>query len=122
MYMTPALKPSFSAIPDAAIAGTATINEFTSTSAGPVTQIGAVSNWLSDFGNQEVIVSDHMIAGTILGLDPNHIRKSIVPGGDMVVDELGKVGASERFQIVHQWSLEVNAPKAHYGVYDLIPA
>lgn len=122
MYMTPDLKPSFSQIPDAAVAGAAVINEVQMTSAAPITQVGAVSNWLSDFGNQEVIVSDHMIAGTIFGLDPNHIHKAIVPGGDFVVDELGKVGASEKFLIVHEWSVEVNAPDAHYAVYDLIPA
>ena len=122
MYMTPDLKPSFSQIPDAAVAGTATINQINSTPNTPITQVGAVSNWLSDFGNQQVIVSDHMIAKTIYGVDPNYVSIGIVPNGDFVVNDLGKPGASDRFQIVHQWSLRPDAPKAHYAVHALIPA
>lgn len=122
MYMTPDLKPSFSQIPDAAVAGTATINEINSTPNTAITQVGAVSNWLSDFGNQQVIVSDHMLAGTIYGLDPNYVSIAIVPNGDFVVNDLGKPGASDRFQIVHQWSLRPDAPKAHYGVFSLTAA
>lgn len=122
MYMTPGLKRKFSKIPDANAAGTASTNEIEQTTGQPLTLVGSVSAYLSDFGMLEVIPSRHMATQTILGLDPDHCKVCTTAGGDMADEDLAKVGDSERFQIIWEGTLEFDAPKAHFAVHGLNPA
>lgn len=127
MYMTPGLVKKFSKIPDAiagASAGSsgASFNLVNQTDASPMVFIGAASAYLSDFGRLEVIPSRHMIAQTVLGIDPDHAAKCNTPGGSMATSDLAKVGDSQRFQIIWEGTLEFDAPKAHFGILGLNPA
>lgn len=123
MYMTPGLKKRFSKIPDAIAGGaTASQNEINQTANSPLVFVGAASAYLSDFGRLEVIPSRHMIAETVLGVDPDHVAKCFTPGGQMADSDLAKVGDSSRFQIINEMTLEVDAPKAHFGIFALDPA
>lgn len=122
MYMSPGLKQKFSKIPDANAGGAASNNEINQTNTEPLTFVGAVSAYLSDFGRLEVIPSRHMVAETILGIDPDHVNKGFTPGGEMSDSDLAKVGDSSRFQVINEMTLEVDAPKAHFSVLALDPA
>src|SRR3546814_5370107 len=100
MYMTPGLVKRFSKIPDAIAGGaTASQNLVNQTNVSPMVFIGAASAYLTDFGRLEVIPSRHMIAKTVLGIDPDHAAKCTTPGGSMASKDLAKVGDSSRFQI-----------------------
>lgn len=122
MYMTPGLVKRFSKIPDAIAGGTASNNQVNQTNASPMVFIGAASAYLSDFGRLEVIPSRHMIAQTVLGIDPDHAAKCTTPGGSMATSDLAKVGDSSRFQIIWEGTLEFDAPKAHFAILALNPA
>jgi hypothetical protein len=122
MYMTPGLVKRFSKIPDAIAGGTSSQNQVNQTQTSPMVFVGAASAYLTDFGRLEVIPSRHMIAQTVLGIDPDHAAKGTTPGGSMAVSDLAKVGDSKRFQIIWEGTLEFDAPKAHFGIFDLDPA
>lgn len=123
MYMEPGLVRKFSKIPDA-IAGAATssMNQVNQTKTAPMAFIGAASSYLSDFGLLDVVPSIHMAAQVVLGIDPDHIAKGTTPGGSMADSDLAKVGDSSRFQIIWEGTLEMDAPKAHFGIAALNPA
>ena len=118
MYMRPDLVQAFSNIPDANAAGAASLNQINQTATQPLTSVGAVSGYLSDFGLLEVVPSDHMIAATILGVDPNYAAKGFTNGGEMYRKDLGEVGTSKRFVICSQITLEMSA-NAHFAVHAL---
>ena len=44
------------------------------------------------------------------------------PGGSMATKDLGKEGDSDRFQVIWEGTLEMDAPKAHFAVLALDPA
>jgi len=119
MYMTPALVQAWSAIPDSNAGGaTQTTNMVNQTNSGPLTSVGAVAGWWSDFGRLEVVSSRHMLAGTILGMDPNYFSKGFTNGGEMYTKQLGDVGASKKFAVINQMTLEMTA-NAHFAVHAL---
>ena len=122
MYMTPGLKRRFSKLPDANAGGSGTSNEINQTNSEPLTFVGAASAYLGDWGRAELIPSRFMVAKTIIGVDPDHAAKGFTPGGEMADSDLGKVGDSTRFQIVNEYTLEFDAPKAHFAVHALDPA
>jgi len=122
MYTTPGLKRKFSKIPDANAAGAASTNEINQTNSSPLTLVGSVSGYLSDFGMLEVIPSRHMAPNVILGIDPDHAKKCTTAGGDMFDRPLGDVGDSTKFLILWEGTLEFDAPKAHFAVHALDPA
>lgn len=122
IYMVPGLKRKFSKIPDANAAGAASTNEINQTNDAPLVLVGAVSAYLSDFGRLEVIPSRHMANKMILGIDPDHIAVGNTPGGSMAEADLAKVGDSDRFQIIWEGTLEMDAPKAHFAVHAVNPS
>lgn len=120
MYMSPGLTRKFSKIPDAS-AGTnaASNNQINQTNTQPLTFVGAASMYLSDFGLLQCTPSRHMASQVILGIDPDHASIGILPGGDFAIDEIAKVGTSERFVIAWRGTVEMDAPKAHWAVHAL---
>lgn len=118
MYMSPDLNQDFSDIPDANAAGAASLNQINQTNTQPLTSVGAVSGYLSDFGLLEVVPSDHMFGNTIIGVDPNYAAKGFTNGGEMYRKDLGDVGTSKRFVIASQITLEMSA-NAHFCVHAL---
>lgn len=120
MYMSPSLTRSFSKIPDAS-AGTnaASTNQINQTNTMPLTFVGAATMYLSDFGTLQVTPSRHMASAVILGIDPDHASIGILPGGDFAIDEIAKVGTSERFVIAWRGTVEMDAPKAHWAAHAL---
>jgi hypothetical protein len=42
-----------------------------------------------------------------------------LPGRNFFKEDLAKTGDASKFQIITEWSMVVQAPKAHGAVYDL---
>ena len=125
MYMTPALKKKFSALPDAWAAGTA--HRVTATTPADVTFIGAADSYISDFGRLDVAMSRFMhtesaTSHVIYLVDPRYVTCCALPGRNMVTEDLAKTGDNSKFWVLSSVTLEVRAPKAHGAVWALDPA
>lgn len=119
MVMAPFQKRQFS---DATItsAGTSTVaNQVNMTAPKSATAVGAVSVYLSDFGQLETVVDRFMPNERVYLLDPEYAEFTTLPGRNFVKQDLAKEGDSTRGYILSEFSLAVTAPKAHAAVYAL---
>lgn len=119
MVMAPFQKRQFS---DATItsAGTSTVaNQVNMTAPKSATAVGAVSVYLSDFGQLETVVDRFMPNERVYLLDPEYAEYTTLPGRNFVKQDLAKEGDSTRGYILSEFSLAVTAPKAHAAVYAL---
>lgn len=122
MVMSGGMKRSFSSLGEGANpAGTVAVNRVNQTAVKPVTLIGAVDAFLSDFGLLEVVPDRFMPATPkyILLLDTDWYEVVTLPESNFVNEDLAKTGDSTKGFIVWEGSLRIRAPKAHAAVYDL---
>ena len=122
MYMRPRLKKKFSALPDAFAPGTEARTMVQPNS--EVTFIGAVDQYLSDFGMLQLVMSRFMheesaTSDVIYLVDPRYLSCKTLPGQAFVTQDLAKVGLTNRFQVVWQGCIQVEAPKAHGAIWAL---
>ena len=94
-------------------------NQVNMTQAKEVTYVGSTSVFLTDFGTIEVAPSRFMGNDRLFLLDPNFASVSTLNGRNFTENEIAPTGDAEKFQIVTEWALKVQAPKAHAMVMDL---
>jgi hypothetical protein len=116
--MSPSLKREFSGLAGAP-AGSAAQNIIQQTQAQPVTIVGAVDAYLTDFGRIEMAPDIFMPTTVVLMIDTRHAEIAPLPGRDMEQVEYAKTGDAADGGVVFEGTLRVTAPKAHAMVGDL---
>ena len=120
MLMSGANKRKFSILGEGANpAGTVAVNRTNTTPAQPVTLIGAVEAFLSDFGRLEVVPDRFCPSTFIYLLDPDWYEITTLPESNFVNEELAKTGDSTKGMLTWEGSLRVRAPKAHGLIADI---
>lgn len=114
--MSPRQKRAFSNLGTAAGAAA---NQFNQTGIKDTAYIGSVSVYLSDFGRIDTVLDRFMGTDRIFLLDTDYYSICTLPGRNMTPIPLAKTGDAENWMILSEWTLKVQAPKAHAAVYDL---
>jgi hypothetical protein len=120
MVMSPRLKRVFTGLAQGG-AGNSVVaqNIVQATSPAPVTIVGAVDVYLSDFGRLETAPDIFMPDGILELWDTDYAELAPLPGRDMVVEEYAKVGDAADGGVIFEGTLRMTAPKAHAMVGDL---
>ena len=117
MVVSPANKANFS---DLGLGATTVVdNQINQTAAKPASVVGAVSVYLTDFGQLDVVVDRFASNDAVYLLDTEYASVVNLPGRNFKVEDLAKAGDSTKFQIICEWGMKVLAPKAHAAIYDL---
>lgn len=95
------------------------VNQLNSTTPKPGVLVGTTSMYLTDFGMLEVIVDRFAPNDAVWVLDSDYLEVGALRGRNFVTQPLAKVGDAENFQLLTEWTLKVQAPKAHGAVYAL---
>ena len=75
--------------------------------------------YLTDFGTLNVVIDRQAANTELLLLDKDHYSLGHLPGRMFSVRDVAPVGDATRFSIVSEWTLIMDAPKAHAAVVDL---
>ena len=94
-------------------------NQATTTARAPITFNGAVSILFNDFGQLEVIPSRFMGNDKVYLIDPDHVAIGALNGRNFVEQEIAPTGDAQKRQILCEWTLIPDAPKAHAAVIGL---
>lgn len=94
-------------------------NQVNTTAAKPVSFNGAVSILFNDFGQLEVIPSRFMSNDKVFLIDPDHVAIGALNGRNFVEQEIAPTGDAQKRQILCEWTLMPDAPKAHSAVIGL---
>jgi hypothetical protein len=89
------------------------------TQPSPVTIVGAVDVFLTDFGRIETVPNIFMPDNIIELWDPDYAELAPLPGRDMVQEEYARVGDAADGGVIFEGTLRMTAPKAHAMVGDL---
>jgi len=89
------------------------------TAAKEVTYVGSTSVFLTDFGTIEVAPSRFLSNDRIFLIDPDFASLCTLNGRNFAENEISPTGDAEKFQLVTEWALKVQAPKAHAMIMDL---
>ena len=106
-------------VSDLAATGNLVSNDVNHTAAKATTWVGSVSVMLTDFGSVDIVPSRYMSNDKLFVLDPEFASICTLNGRNFAEEDLAKNGDSERTQIICEWALKVQAPKAHAAVLDL---
>lgn len=104
---------------DLSASGNLVSNDVNMTQAKATTYVGSTSVFLTDFGTLDVAPSRFLGNDRIFLLDPDFASVCTLNGRNFAENEIAATGDSEKFQIVTEWSLKVQAPKAHAMILDL---
>ena len=104
---------------DLSASGNLVSNDVNMTAAKEVTYVGSTSVFLTDFGTIEVAPSRFLGNDRIFLLDPDFASLCTLNGRNFAENEIAPTGDAEKFQLVTEWSLKVQAPKAHAMILDL---
>lgn len=104
---------------DLSASGNLVSNDVNMTQAKATTYVGSTSVFLTDFGTLDVAPSRFLGNDRIFLLDPDFASICTLNGRNFAENEIAPTGDSEKFQIVTEWSLKVQAPKAHAMIMDL---
>ena len=110
------LKREFSALINTA--GTAT-SEYMMQQVKQSAIIGAVSVYVTDFGDLNIVPSRFMTTTAAFGCQWDYITVVTLPQRNFVIQELAKTGDAEKGQVIWEGSLRIDAPGAHFVVADL---
>ena len=94
-------------------------NQVNMTQAKEVTYVGSTSVFLTDCGTLEVAPSRFLGNDRVFMIDPDFASLCTINGRNFAENEIAPTGDAEKFQIVTEWALKVQAPKAHAMVLDL---
>ena len=94
-------------------------NVVQATSPQPVTIVGAVGVFLSDFGPIDLVPDRYMPAHVLEIVDPNFLELAPLPGRDFIEEDYAKTGDNTQGGVVWEGTLRPTAPKAHACVWDL---
>ena len=120
VVMSPRLKRVFTSLAQGG-AGNAIVaqNIVQATQPAPVTIVGSVDVYLSDFGRLET-APDIFMPDNILELwDSDYAEIAPLPGRDMVQEEYAKTGDAADGGVIFEGTLRMTAPRAHAMVGDL---
>ena len=118
--LSPALKREFSSLSQGGAGNViAAQNIVRATTPAPVTLVGAVDVYLSDFGRIQLAPDIFMPGGVIELVDPDYLELAPLPGRDMILEEYAKVGDAADGAMIFEGTLRVTAPKAHGLIMDL---
>lgn len=116
LMLPPLLKRHFSALINSA--GSAT-SEYMMQQVQQTAIIGAVSVYVTDFGNLNIVPSRFMPTALAFGIQWDYVTVSTLPQSNFVVDTLAKVGDAEAGMVTWEGTLRVDTPNAHFVVADL---
>lgn len=125
MMTTPALKRKFSGLAFASGTSTA-VPRFNLSTAKAVVAVGAVEQWLSDFGTIDVVpnrqmsrqTTDTSTLGTaVFFLEPGKARVGWLQPIEVI--PLAKTGLADNAVIRGEYVLEVSNPAAHAAIYGM---
>ncbi len=119
--LSPKLKRAFSALPGTTGTRLAADNVIQSTRPEPVTIVGAVDVYRSDFGPLQMVPDRLMPQDIALLIDPGYVEIAPLPGRNIITEEYAKTGDAEKGGVVAELTLRVTAPKAHACVFGLQP-
>ena len=117
LVVNPANKVAFSDL----ASGGAVTNQLTMTASAPTDAIivGSVSMYLTDFGTLNVVIDRQAANTEVLLMDTDHYAIGHLPGRLFSVSSVAPTGDATKFAIISEWTLVMNAPKAHAAVVDL---
>tara|TARA_A100001388_G_C28764714_1_gene499981 strand:- start:452 stop:1405 length:954 start_codon:yes stop_codon:yes gene_type:complete len=94
-------------------------NQVNATAGTAPSFVGAVSVFLTDFGELQLTPSRFMSNDKLFVIDPEYVSIGTLNGRNFAESELSKTGDAEKTQIVTEYTLVVKAPKAHGAVIGL---
>ena len=94
-------------------------NDVNMTKAKEVAYVGSTSVFLTDFGTVEATPSRFMSNDKLFLIDPDFASICTLNGRNFYEKDMGDTGDSQATMLITEWSLKVQAPKAHAGVFDL---
>jgi len=94
-------------------------NQVNTTERSPISFNGAVSILFNDFGQLEVIPSRFMSNDKVYLIDPDHVAIGTLNGRNFVEQEENTLADGFKRQILCEWTLMPDAPKAHAAVIGL---
>jgi hypothetical protein len=89
------------------------------TQPSPVTLVGAVDVYLSDFGHVQLAPDRFMPAHVVELVSPNFIELAPLPQRDFIQEDYAKTGDNTQGGVVWEGTLRPTAPKAHACIWDL---
>jgi hypothetical protein len=116
LMVGPTLKRHFSALINTAGAAT---SEYMMQQVKQSAIIGAVSVYVTDFGELNIVPSRFMPAAMAFGIDWDYVTVANLPQSNFVTEDLAKVSDATNGMIVYEGTLRVDAPQAHFVVADL---
>jgi len=117
LCVSPANKVAFSDLSSGSVA----TNQIQMTAGKPqdAVIIGSVSLYLTDFGTLNVVIDRQAPNTEVYLLDTDHYAIGHLPGRFFKTVDVAPTGDATNFAILSEWTLIVDAPKAHAAVYDL---
>jgi hypothetical protein len=104
---------------DLSATGNLVSNDVNMTAAKATTYVGSTSVYLTDFGTLDVSPSRFMGNDRMFLIDPDFASLCTLKGRNFSEKEIAATGDADKMQLITEWSLKVQAPKAHAVVYDL---
>ena len=104
---------------DLSATGNLVSNDVNMTQAKATTYVGSTSVYLTDFGTLDVAPSRFMGNDRMFLIDPDFASLCTLQGRNFAEKDIAATGDAEKMQLITEWSLKVQAPKAHAMVYDL---
>lgn len=126
LLVSPTQKQRFSGLTLQSSLGGAAQVRYNLNGVRPAALIGAVDTWLSDFGALDVISNVQMAgdSGTTNGLDDTAFMVETAKAKrcdlrPMFTEDLAKTGDNTKFEVICEYTLQVDAPKAHAALFAL---
>ena len=104
---------------DLSATGNLVSNDVNMTAAKATTYVGSTSVYLTDFGTLDVAPSRFMGNDRMFLIDPDFASLCTLSGRNFAEKDIAATGDAEKMQLITEWSLKVQAPKAHAVIYDL---
>lgn len=123
LMLSPTQRTAFSNLTLQSSLGGAAQVRYTTDKVKPLALIGTVDTWLSNFGQLDVSSNVQMASDsafenvTAYLVDTRHAGLSYLRR--MVSEPLAKTGDADKFQIIAEYTLEVDAPQAHAALFAL---
>lgn len=123
LLLSPTQKTNFSNLTLNSSLGGAAQVRYNTSQIKPMALIGTVDTWLSNFGQLEVASNVQMAADTSFENKTAFLVQTDKAGisylDRMQTIPLAKTGDSDKFMVITEWTLQVDAPKAHAALFAL---
>jgi hypothetical protein len=89
------------------------------TTPAPVTLVGAVDVYMSDFGRVQLAPDRFMPAHVVELVSPSYLELAPLPQREFIQEDYAKTGDNTQGGVVWEGTLRPTAPKAHACIWDL---